>query len=120
MSTYDQSAAFPVLDPSVLDGLREACDDDMIAEIVGLFVADVPQRLSTLTAAIAATSAARVSREAHGLKNSAIAVGAMRMALICDAIEQAARAGCLTDAAGQCARLEHEFHGARQALEPGS
>ena len=71
---------------------------------------------STLTAAIASTSAGNVSREAHGLKNSAVAVGAMRMASICDAIEQAARAGSLTDAANQCARIEREFHGARQAL----
>jgi HPt (histidine-containing phosphotransfer) domain-containing protein len=116
MSTCHQSAAVPVLDPRVLACLREACGDDMIAEIVDLFVVDVPQRLSTLTAAIASTSARHVSREAHGLKNSAVAVGAMRMASICDAIEQAARAGSLTDAANQCARIEREFHGARQAL----
>ena len=116
MSTCNQSAALPVLDPSVLACLREACGDDMIAEIVDLFVVDVPQRLSTLTAAIASTSARHVSREAHGLKNSAVAVGAMRMASICDALEQAARAGSLTDAANQCARIEREFHGARQAL----
>jgi HPt (histidine-containing phosphotransfer) domain-containing protein len=119
MPICDLSAALPVLDPWVLDGLREACDDEMIAEIVGLFVADVPQRLSTLTAAIAATSAERVSREAHALKNSALAVGAMRMASICDAIEQAARAGSLAGAATQCARVEAEFHVARRALEQG-
>jgi HPt (histidine-containing phosphotransfer) domain-containing protein len=119
MSTCNQSAALPVLDPSVLGCLREACGDDMIAEIVGLFVVDVPQRLSTLNAAIASTSAGHVSREAHGLKNSAVAVGALRMASICDAIEQAARAGSLTDAANQCARIEREFHGARQALAQG-
>ena len=79
MSTCNQSAALPVLDPSVLACLREACGDDMIAEIVDLFVVDVPQRWSTLTAAIASTSARHVSREAHGLKNSAVAVGAMRI-----------------------------------------
>ena len=120
MATCDQSATLPVLDPDVLNGLREACGDDMIAEIVGLFVVDVPQRLSTLTAAIAATSAGQVSREAHGLKNSALAVGAMRMASICDEVEQGARAGSLTDAANQCARIEREFHGAREALEQGA
>jgi HPt (histidine-containing phosphotransfer) domain-containing protein len=119
MATCDQSPTLPVLDPGVLDGLRVACGDDMIAEIVGLFVVDVPQRLSTLAAAIAATSAERVSREAHGLKNSALAVGAMRMASICDAIEQAARAGTLTEAANQCARVDGEFHVARRVLEQG-
>jgi histidine phosphotransfer protein HptB len=89
---------------------------DVVAEIFDLFVGDVPNRLVTLQRAIEERSLDAILREAHGLKGSALGVGATRLAHLCAAIEGDAREGQLDRAAARSARLEGESAEARRAL----
>ena len=105
----------PVLDHAVLSEL-ETLGADIVAEIVDLFLGDFPERLRKLQQAVNVRSKDAVLREAHGLKGSALAVGAARLASLCAAMECDARDGLLDRAAGQLFHLEPEFAKVRSAL----
>jgi HPt (histidine-containing phosphotransfer) domain-containing protein len=109
-----------VLDVSVMVAIRALGDPgepDVYAEVARLFLADVPVHVSALHAAIAARSAKSVEQIAHRLRGGALEMGALRMAPVCAAIEQAARAGLLEEAEAQAGRLDCEFETTRMALE---
>ena len=110
----------PVLDVSVMAAIRALGDPgepDVYAEVARLFLVDVPIHLSALGAAIAAADSDTVWQTAHRLRGSALEMGAVRMAPVCAAIEQAARAGSLEHAAAQADCLDREFAAARRELE---
>jgi histidine phosphotransfer protein HptB len=108
--------AFPVLDESVLSELQ-TLGADVVAEIFALFVTDVPTRLAKLQQAIDARSGDAILREAHGLKGSALAVGAARLANLCLAIEHDAREGQLDRAAARSVGLDAAFADVRYAMK---
>ena len=109
-----------VLDVSVAAAIRALGgpgEPNVFAEVARLFLADVPIHLLALGAAIAADDKESVRKIAHRLRGGALEIGAVRMAPVCAAIEQAARAGSLEDAAAQADSLGGEFALARQELE---
>jgi HPt (histidine-containing phosphotransfer) domain-containing protein len=106
----------PVLDPTTVSEVQ-ALGAELLAEIVDLFVTDVPIRLSRLRAAVADRAGDAIRREAHGLKGGALGVGAARMASICGAIERLAGAGDVDRAAALEASIDPAFAEARLALE---
>ena len=106
----------PILDTSVLDQLREI-EPGFIKDLVTTFLADAPQRLQGLGAAVAGRECRAIALEAHGLKGSALGIGATRMALVCQAVESAARAGSLDEAVACYTRLDEELRTAAQALQ---
>jgi HPt (histidine-containing phosphotransfer) domain-containing protein len=106
-----------VLDVSVIEAMRSLGETDVFAEVARIFLEDVPPDLSALGAAIAGGKALSVAQIAHSLRGNALGIGAIRMAPVCIAIECAARAGSLADAAASARRLELEFAAAREALQ---
>ena len=114
MHTAEKSV--PVLDHQVLSELK-TLGTDVVAEIVELFVADVPSRLGKLQQAIGAGSCDGILREVHGLKGSALGVGASRLAMLCAAIEHDARDGHFDQAAARSSDLEGEFAQVRRAIK---
>jgi HPt (histidine-containing phosphotransfer) domain-containing protein len=110
----------PLLDRSVLDGLRELSvpgEPDILAELVGLFLEDAPPRLKALRAVLDEGDARRVKEVSHALKGSSSNMGAARMAGICAQLEDAGFIGTLDEAPDLLERLEKEFAEARAALE---
>jgi HPt (histidine-containing phosphotransfer) domain-containing protein len=109
-----------VLDPAVMSAIRSLGapgEDDIFVEVARLFLEDVPVHVSALSAAIAAGNTLSVAQIAHSLKGNALEIGAVRMAPVCAAIENAARAGSLEDAATRAANLEREFAITRETLQ---
>ena len=106
----------PVLDDAVLADL-ETLGPDVVGEIVELFLLDVPGRLATLQRALDDRRGETVHREAHGLKGSALSIGATRLAAVCAAIEHAARQGDLDQAAAHSPGLISEFEEVQEALK---
>jgi HPt (histidine-containing phosphotransfer) domain-containing protein len=82
------------------------------AKLIALFLRQVPIELSNLETALKANDGNDVRRVAHKLKGSSYALGALRMAAACEAIELADA----PDSAGQ-ARLLEEYERARALLE---
>ena len=109
-----------VLDVSVAADIRALGgpgEPDVFSEVARLFLADVPIHLSALGAAIAADEKESVQKIAHRLRGGALEIGAVRMAPVGAAIERAACAGWLEDAAAQADSLSREFALVRQELE---
>jgi HPt (histidine-containing phosphotransfer) domain-containing protein len=109
-----------VLDVSVMAAIRSlgAPDEpDVYAQVVRLFLVDVPIHLTALGAAIAAADSEAVWRIAHRLRGSTLEMGVVRMAPLCAELEYAARAGSLEHAAAKADSLGREFAAARAAME---
>ncbi|HWW82189.1 MAG TPA: Hpt domain-containing protein [Vicinamibacterales bacterium] len=116
MSATHTYALLPVLDRCVLDELREAAGDEMIDEVIHVFLEDAPMRLTALGAAVGDGIVEAVAREAHGLKGSALGVGASRMAQACEMLEHTARAGSLEDSSPRLQLVTRELEAVSKEL----
>ncbi|MBN9692409.1 MAG: PAS domain S-box protein [Verrucomicrobia bacterium] len=108
----------PTLDPSMLEmfrGLRTPDAPDPIAELVDLFVDDLPNRLATLKEASKGSDAVQIKAAAHTLKGSASNVGGLRLAALCAQVEtEAGQSGRLAELYPE---IEAEAHRLQGALE---
>jgi HPt (histidine-containing phosphotransfer) domain-containing protein len=85
-----------VLDPAVVDTLRQLTppgEPDVLAEILTVFLTEVPRRIDRLTTAWRAGDAAEVQRAAHSLKGSSGNIGADALFEVCKQIDERAKAG---------------------------
>jgi HPt (histidine-containing phosphotransfer) domain-containing protein len=110
----------PLLDQETLDQFR-ALDGGGVGlakEMLEIFRADLPPRLSTLKDAIESSDMARIAELAHGIKGSCGTIGAMRARGISAMIEASGR-GYEVEAApiALFARLQDEIAEAISALE---
>jgi HPt (histidine-containing phosphotransfer) domain-containing protein len=90
--------------------------DDLVAELVELFVGDVPPRLEAIGAAISTDDPGALASAAHSLKGSSATMGAVGMSELCRQMEMHGRAGDMAQAAPILATLEAEFERVKQAL----
>ena len=123
MAGTDERAAAPTtaeMDLSVLEGLRELETDapGIVADVIETFLRDAPAKLGRIVEGLAASDAAIVERNAHGLKGSAGAIGATRMFACCDEIERQSRGGNLGACREPATALADEFARVRAFLEP--
>ena len=102
-------------------------DDDgsLIADMVEMYLADVPPRIAAMQAAHRSGDAKALASAAHALKGSASNLGASRLSAICKVIEAAGNADQLADATAALEQLSDSAHSAQNALEaylvrPGS
>jgi len=70
--------------------------EDVLAEVLALFIADVPQQLAGFARRSGRQDAITTRQIAHRLKGTALGVGARQMASVCALVENAARAADLT------------------------
>ena len=86
------------LDPAVVERLRQLTppgEPDVLHEILGVFLAEVPRRIDALKTAWRQDHAAEVQRLAHSLKGSTGNIGADAMFEVCRGIDERARTGDL-------------------------
>ena len=101
-------AAGPPVDLAV--ALRGADgDEELLAELTGLFVEEWPARQEELRAALGAGDARRLERAAHGLKGVLAALGATGASASAATLEQLARSGRLDTAPRDVAALEEHI-----------
>ncbi len=83
-------------------------DEDLLHEIVGIFVEDCPRMIEELGAAIRAGDPDTARRAAHTLKGSVSVLGARALAAAAKEAEAHARVGDLEAAAAAFAHIEEE------------
>ncbi|MEP6900599.1 MAG: PAS domain S-box protein [Actinomycetota bacterium] len=97
MPNYEFSE-LETLDMTMLNSLSEFAPDDsdeIIAELIDIFINDVPVSLSNLQKAFRENDLRQTEKAAHGLKGSCATIGAARAAALCGAIEKNAFSGTL-------------------------
>jgi two-component system, sensor histidine kinase and response regulator len=85
---------------------RVGGDRELLQEIAALFVADFPNALHDIRAALERNEPPLLERAAHGLKGSVANFGARDAVQAAWELESMGRTGNLTDAAAVLARLE--------------
>lgn len=108
-----------VLDLEAIENLRalgDAGDDTFLREILGIYLEDVPRRLTELKNARTANDPAVFTRCAHTIKGSSANVGASEVRMIAEKIEHRARHEPLPALDDQVRELEAAFGRAHQAL----
>jgi HPt (histidine-containing phosphotransfer) domain-containing protein len=86
-----------MLDQGVLAELLASTGDDpeFVRELLETYLAETPEQLAAISAAIAADDAAALVRPAHTLKSSSATMGAMRLSAFARELEMAGRSGAL-------------------------
>lgn len=120
-SVPDPSRAIAAcLDEATLKQLIDLDDGrtELLAELVGLFKEDSPERLRALQKSMAEGDATAASELAHALKGASGTIGAKRMREIAHSIEKAGKAGRLdAEVLGWAGELEAAYAEACAALD---
>ncbi|HQZ40945.1 MAG TPA: Hpt domain-containing protein [Vicinamibacterales bacterium] len=107
------------LDPNVLAMLRRLSPPggpDVLLDVLRLFQADLPARVTALDTALEAGDIGLVERTAHAIKGSAGNIGARTLYAECKRLEDAARAGQLQQVRATTVALKHEAERVRVAI----
>jgi HPt (histidine-containing phosphotransfer) domain-containing protein len=110
----------PVLDLEVLRGLRELQpkgEPDLLAELLTLYREEARRLIAEMQTAVATGASEALQRAAHTLKGSSANLGAVRLAALCRAVEDAARNGDGPAAAGLVEQVATEVTRVVAALE---
>ena len=120
MRDGSEEPSVAALDPAVLDSLRQLTqpgEPDVLAEVLGLFLADAPSRLDAIVAAAVAGDAVALQRSAHTLKGAAGTIGASALQAACRELEELAKHSSLAPGAADLAALHSEFARVETAID---
>ena len=105
------------VDYAVLEGLRDLGGEEMLRELVEMFLDEGQSRLATLRKALEEGDAQSVERVAHTLKGNSVNMGAVRMAALCAELEDVGASGDLSRGPELLERLKAEYERVHSALE---
>jgi len=88
-----------------IGGLRPATQQ----RVFRLYLGDAPAAVAKLRGAIEINDASAVTAQAHRLKSSSAALGAVSAAALCHELEKAGRSGSLTDAGSLLSLIADEI-----------
>jgi len=94
--TNNATSTSEVLDPKALRTLRETAGndaDDFMAEMIDVYIADVPKKLKIIEQAIETQDINELGRISHSLKSSSAIFGAIFLAQLCRELETIALSG---------------------------
>jgi CheY-like chemotaxis protein/HPt (histidine-containing phosphotransfer) domain-containing protein len=97
-----------IFDQSILRNNLQG-DDEMVREIVAVFLEDVPHQIEKIVEALEQKDPKSVNRGAHALKGASANVGAVALRKTAYHIENAGEAGDLEKAAELTKQIQHEF-----------
>lgn len=105
------------VDMSVIESLRDLGDDELVLELVEIFMEDTPPRLEELAKAYIDGDAERIESVAHSLKSSCANLGAIRLSEICRDLEAKGREGELAQAEELIVLSQEEYQRVSESLQ---
>jgi len=98
---------------------RLSGDEELLNEVLELFIKDIPSQLEELNQALNDNAAGEVRQRGHRIKGTAANVSAEAMREIAFAVEKAGEAGALDRAIPLVKMLEQEFEKLKHQISPG-
>ncbi len=101
-----------VLDPAVIESLRQLTppgEADVLAEVLRLFLDEVPRRMERLSESCRDGNALELQRAAHSLKGSSGNIGARGMHDLCRQLDERGKAGDINGARHLIGALAAEY-----------
>lgn len=99
----------PVCDPAALARLRKWGGEELLTELIALFVSEGPRYLRAARSGVRNETPLETERAAHALRSCCGQVGALRAQALCSLIESRAAGGDLAGAAELLDSLEIEL-----------
>ena len=109
-----------ILDPAalaLLRQLRRPDKPDPVVELIDLFIQETPKRLREMRNAATQYDAEALAAAAHNLRGCAGSIGAVKMAGLCEKLEENAGRRALQISSRLLKEIETEFDRVRQALD---
>ncbi|MBO3738022.1 Hpt domain-containing protein [Actinoplanes flavus] len=100
----------------LVEGDPSPAERALVLRLLRSFTAKTPDAVDLLARSLEAGDPEPVSEHAHSLKGSAANIGAIRLAALCAAVEDRARAGTVADPGPTAERLRAEVSGALTAV----
>lgn len=91
-------------------------DAKFLAELIDIYLDDVPPQLGLLRDAVVRSDTAAASSVAHRLKGSSSNVGAESLSALCSQVEHAGRQSQIEEVARMMPQVEEEFDRVRACL----
>ena len=111
-SVQPDNQEIPILDPAVLDNLREIAGDmgdDMLERLFAIYRDNAPAALQNLENECRGDDLIRIAGAAHALKSMSGNIAAARLASVCNTLELQTSAGERQNIQSLCAEIGTEF-----------
>jgi HPt (histidine-containing phosphotransfer) domain-containing protein len=109
----------PSIEPGMIAALRElqeAGEPDFLADLIDIYLEEIPTRLSAIGKAIAARDMRTVALICHRMKGSSANLGAERLSQLCKDLEIKAATDQIAAIPTAWAKVQDEFENARREL----
>jgi CheY-like chemotaxis protein len=103
----------------IVEGLRSMAGDDadeMLQELIQVYLEDAPQRLQAIQEAVDCSDLAALKQSVHALRSVSVTIGAMRLGALCEVLESNAKERNLQDAVTLASQIDTEFISVKRAL----
>ena len=80
-----------LIEPEIISQLSADVGAELLPEIINSYLAEIPSRIAAITRAASLGNCSLLAKEAHPLKSSSAAVGAMRLSDLAGTLESAGR-----------------------------
>ncbi len=101
---------------AALERLSRVGGSALVTELVGLYLEDLPGRLTRARDALTAGDSPALAKAAHAIRSSSAQLGAEALTSACNALEDAAERDDLADAAARVTEVEREAHSFSERL----
>jgi CheY-like chemotaxis protein/HPt (histidine-containing phosphotransfer) domain-containing protein len=118
--TAAEPPAAPVIDPAVLETLRQmgtGAGVDVIGDLLQLFRADGQSLVAAIREAVSRDDASGLRQAAHSLKGAASNMGATTLAELCSRLETMGRSGSIGEADALLPGVERQYQEVCTTLE---
>lgn len=108
-----------IIEPAALEAIRslqKEGKEDILAQIINLYLADAPQQISQLQHAFETQDAGTLRNIAHSLKSSSATLGAIGLSILFKELEEQAQNDSLTGAGDIIERIGTDFELVAQQL----
>ncbi|MDT8421898.1 MAG: response regulator [Desulfuromonadales bacterium] len=115
----DEAAFSELIDRKALENIRSLQmegAEDLLSQVIGLYLDEVPVQLEQLQQALLSKNAATVRSIAHSLKSSSANLGALGLAIKFKDLEERGRNQDLSSASETFLLIQNEFQNVSQAL----
>ena len=107
------------VDLSVLQEFKTLMGDDgdeIVIEVIDLFLSDTPEKLVKMQQAIAHADSEELRKAAHSLKSSSAGVGATGLSALCQELETIGHSGKINNAQEKMLQVNIEYINTRDIL----
>ena len=105
-----------IIDPTVVNELKQMSGDDFINELIDTFLEDAPKMIAEIKSSHVANNAETFRRAAHSMKSNAATFGASQLAALAKELEMLGKENKLHETGDRLKALDEAYESVRDEL----